>query len=214
MGTITLKKERGLFLDAILTGNRTNASGIISDLLLKETKVHDIYENVIKEALYSVGEMWESRKISVATEHLASAIVETVLNDFYSIIVSGNQQTKSVVASSVENEVHQIGIKMVADIFEMHGWNVHFLGANTPNSDLVEFIERTNTKNVALSISISNHYESLKNVVSLIKERAPDTRIFIGGQGLRDLNQQLIQNFNNIYYFPDLYKLKEYIETI
>ncbi len=212
MKTNTLFRERDLFLDAILSGNRSQASGIISGLLSKEERVQDIYENVIKEALYIVGDMWESGKISVATEHLASAIVEAVLNDFYSIIISGNQKEKTVVASSVQNEVHQIGIKMVADMFEMNGWNVHFLGANTPDSDLINFIEKTNTKTVALSISIRNHYDSLKNIVSLIKNKIPDSKIIIGGQGLRGINEEITKKYTDVYYFPDLYKLEEFIK--
>ena len=47
-----------------------------------------IYEKLFKISLYKIGELWEYNKISVATEHLASAIVESILNENYLQIIS------------------------------------------------------------------------------------------------------------------------------
>lgn len=56
--------------------------------------VQYLYENIIKKSLYEVGELWESNKITVATEHLASAIVEAILNELYFTIVGGKKNIK------------------------------------------------------------------------------------------------------------------------
>ena len=116
-------KISGEFLQSLLAGNRHVSSQIIGNLTVTGLPVEDIYEKIIKESLYNIGELWESGKISVATEHLASAIVESVLNEMYSGIISKTRNNKTIIVASVENEAHQIGIKMVADIFEKHGWN-------------------------------------------------------------------------------------------
>lgn len=58
-----------------------------------------LYETIIKKALYEVGELWEYNKISVATEHLASAIVEGILNEFYFKIISSDKINKTVTFS-------------------------------------------------------------------------------------------------------------------
>lgn len=99
-----------LFLKAILEGDRVMASDIISNLTENNNAINDIYEHVIRRALYDVGILWEEGKISVATEHLSSAIVESILNELYSKIISRYRTDKIVVAASVEKEVHQIGI--------------------------------------------------------------------------------------------------------
>lgn len=202
------------FEKAILAGDRLLASEIINDLVEKKSKINDIYENVIKRALYQVGLLWETGKISVATEHLASAIVESVLNELYSKIISKYRMDKVVVAASVEKEVHQIGIKMVADVFEMRGWNVHFLGADTPSSDLLKFIETVNPKLGALSMSIYFHYPELLKIIGMIRERFPDLAIIVGGQGLLHSTSDISEKYKNVHYLPDLYSLEEFISNI
>lgn len=102
--------DHKIFLKSLLEGDRVMASDIIYNLTVKNHTINDIYENVIRRALYDVGVLWEEGKISVATEHLSSAIVESILNELYSKIISRYRTDKIVVAASVEKEVHQIGI--------------------------------------------------------------------------------------------------------
>ena len=70
------------------------------------------------------------------TEHLATAISESLLNLTYPRLFAQPRNGKSAVVTCVSNEYHQIGGKMVADIFELNGWRGHFLGANMPEADL------------------------------------------------------------------------------
>lgn len=197
-----------------MVGNRLSCSNIINDLVKDKVGINDIYENVIRVALYEVGELWERGEISVASEHMASAIVESILNELYSTIISKSRMNNTVVASSVENEAHQIGIKMVADVFEMQGWNVHFLGANTPLNDLIDFIEIVKPKVVALSISIYFHIHSLEQMIEKIKYQFPGIVVIVGGQGLRHTYKDIITKHPNLLYFPDLFKLEEFINKI
>ena len=202
------------FLDGLLVGNRLVCSEIINNLVSEKIGINDIYESVIRAALYDVGELWERGEISVASEHMASAIVESILNELYSKIISKSRMNNTVVASSVEREAHQIRIKMVADIFEIHGWNVHFLGANTPLNDLIKFIEIVNPKIVALSMSIFFHINLLEEVIERIRALFPETLIIVGGQGLRHYQKEITGKYPNLLYFPDLYKLEEFIISI
>ena len=123
------------FLNALISGNYQMCSELIHQFPEKQNSIKEIYENIIRQSLYEIGELWEYNKISVATEHLASAIVESVLNEVFVEIVAKERKNKTVIVSCVENEFHQIGIKMVGDIFELNGWNTHFLGSNTPTTN-------------------------------------------------------------------------------
>ena len=42
-----------------------------------------------------------------------------------------------MVATCIGGELHEIGIRMVADFFEMEGWDTYYLGANTPADAVV-----------------------------------------------------------------------------
>ncbi|MHC1690228.1 MAG: B12-binding domain-containing protein [Bacteroidales bacterium] len=204
----------GEFLQSLLSGNRRLSSQIIGNLAVAGLPVEDIYEKIIKKSLYDIGELWESGKISVATEHLASAIVESVLNEMYSGIISKNRNNKTVIVASVENESHQIGIKMVADIFEKHGWNTLFLGANVPTKDLISFMEDIRPDYIALSLSISFNISTFESTVKSILAGNPSMKIIVGGQGLRTGGREVQMKYPNLFYIEDLYNLEVFIKKI
>lgn len=203
------------FLKALLSGNRAKCSEISADLLNKNLSIKELYEKIIKQALYDIGELWETGRISVATEHLASAIVEANLNEQYYKVISNTIKTnKTVVAACVENEYHQIGIKMVSDIFEMNGWNAHFLGANTPTNELISFIKEIKPDLLAISLSIYFHLPTLEYMIKAIQDEIPNLPILIGGQGFRFGGIEIINRYTNLIYLPDLDSLESFLNQI
>ena len=70
------------FLENLLNGNKTNCSAIAKQYLDINPSIMDLYEDILKNALYTVGILWETNKISVATEHLATAITEGIFNEY------------------------------------------------------------------------------------------------------------------------------------
>lgn len=202
-----------ILLEALLSGNRTKASEILKAAHNQGDSVEDIYENLIKPALYEVGELWETGKISVATEHLASAVVEALLNEMYYNILSLNPKEKKVVVSCLENEFHQIGSRMVADIFELNGWNTSFLGANTPTRELIHFTIEAKPDILALSLTLSHNLPLLDHMLHSIRQEIPNTPIFIGGQAFRHGGRQLETKYNGVRYFEDLKSLHTCIKS-
>ena len=142
------------FLANLLLGNRINCSIIARKYLEQNHTYPELYENVIRISLYEVGRLWETNQISVAAEHLATAITEGILSELYGQIISDMPVNRKVVVACVENEQHQVGAKMVADTFTMNGWKSFFLGAGIPSSDLIQFIHQTNPDLIAISLSV------------------------------------------------------------
>lgn len=203
------------FLEALLAGNRKEASCIVHDEVhQKGMGVQELYETIIRKALYDIGEMWERGEISVATEHLASAIVEAILNELYSKVISSDASNDcTVVVSCVENEHHQVGSKMVADVFEMNGWNAHFLGANTPTLELRRFIDSMKPQWLALSVSIYFHIPDLEKMLQEIRQSFPGLRILVGGQAFRHGGVEVLEKYRNVNYLPDLVALDAYLKN-
>lgn len=192
------------FLRALLKGNRVECSRILHAQLENEMPVPDLYEMVIRKSLYEVGDLWEMNRISVATEHLASAIVEALLNELYMTTVQNKKSEDKVIVACVENEFHQIGIKMVSDIFEMNGWNSFFLGANTPTKELISFVELVKPSMLAISMSISSNIPVLEKMIRKIDAEAPNLPILVGGQAFRRGGLEVIARYPNVTYLPDL----------
>ena len=202
------------FLNSLLTGNRSICSKIIHEQLNNKLPIKELYEKIIKATLYEVGELWEYNKISVATEHLASAIVEATLNELYPSIITPPKKEKTVIVSSVENEFHQIGIKMVSDIFELNKWNSYFLGANTPADELISLAKIIKPDILALSLSIYFHLPMLEATLQKIRNEFPDLPIIVGGQAFRQGGQDIISNYTQVTYLSDLDSIDLFIKNL
>jgi methanogenic corrinoid protein MtbC1 len=201
------------FLQALLEGNRCECSRIVHSHLKNKIIVHDLYEKVIRKSLYEVGKLWERNQISVATEHLASAIVEALLNELYMTVDNNDKGVGKVIVSCVENEHHQIGIKMVSDIFELNGWSSFFLGANTPTNELMSFTQYIKPDLLAISLTIYSNISILEKMIRKINEDIPNLSILVGGQAFQRGGQEVIAQYSNVTCFPDLYAIDAFVRN-
>ncbi|MCG8699604.1 MAG: cobalamin-dependent protein [Bacteroidales bacterium] len=210
-----INNQISLFIDALVEGKRTTCSEIAMQLLKENPSIINLYEGLLKESLYKVGELWEYNKISVATEHMATAIIESILNTLYpQIISSGEINNKKVILACIEDEYHQVGIKMVSDMFEMYGWESLYLGANVPFNELLSFIEEIEPDVLAISLSIYFHLPLLKKMLESLNQQFPDLNIIIGGQAFRHLEDNDLANYKNVTLIMDLLTLSEHIKKI
>lgn len=200
--------------DMLISGNRKQASEYILNLRAEGIPVVDIYEKVIKRSLYDIGHLWENNIISVATEHMATAITEGIMNELFPDIVSDSKKNKKVVLACVEGEPHQVGIKMIGDSFEMAGWDSYFLGANTPLSELMKFLKETKPEIAALSLSIYFHIPVLLQMIDTIRTEFPDLKIIVGGQAFRHGGKEVLMELENVMCFEDIYDLANYISKL
>jgi methanogenic corrinoid protein MtbC1 len=203
------------YLDHLLEGKRGECSRIVSHLLDQDVEIKTLYTDLFQKSLYRVGELWEFNKISVAKEHLATAITEGLLNLTYPRLFASEHRhpDRTVIISCTANEFHQVGGKMVADIFELNGWDAHFLGANTPVDHMLAFIQETQPDMVGLSLSIFFNLASMKSEIEAIRSEFHNLDLAIGGQAFRFGGVDIIKRYSGIEYIPSLYELERFIKS-
>lgn len=199
------------YLDALLAGRRSECRRIVQELLDAGIEVKRLYGGLFQRSMYRVGELWETNRISVANEHLATSITESLLNLSYPLVFGTPRIGKKAVISCSANEFHQVGGKMVADILELHGWDGHFLGANTPPGELVQVIAAETPDLVGLSLSILSNLEQLKRVIEAVRADFPNLDLVIGGQAFRWGGLEAIKRYSGVAYIPDLDTLEKTI---
>jgi methanogenic corrinoid protein MtbC1 len=158
--------------------------------------------------MYEVGELWERHKISVAVEHLATAITESLLTLVYPAVFSAPHANRSGVIACVANEHHQIGGKMVADLLELNGWHGYFLGANMPLEDLMQMIADKQPDLVGLSLSVYSNMPSLITVLDAVTSSHPESRVLVGGQAFRWGGCEVVDAYSNTVYVSSLSQLE------
>ena len=149
----------------------------------------------------------------MAVEHLASAITERLLSMVEVDTFSAPHIDQSVIIACIADEFHQIGARMVSDVFELHGWNTHFLGANTPVRDLISMIHKKKPDLIVVSVSVYFNIPNLLSALTELRTSFPTIPILAGGQAFRWGGVQLLSRFENIRYISDIIELEEVIEA-
>ena len=125
---------------------------------------------LFQPALYDIGTLWQRNEITVAQEHLATAITQTLLTQFY-LDVAGcaEPSERTVLFAGIEGNQHVMGLRMVSDAFELAGWSVRYLGANTPTDALVADVDRVRPEFIGLSASLVQQLPALQHAVNVMK---------------------------------------------
>lgn len=171
------------YLEMLLNGDRHSAGKMIIEAVDNGISVKDIYLHVFQSSLYEIGRLWQENKITVAQEHYCTAATQMIMSQLYPYITRNEKSGHVIVATSVSRELHEIGVRMVADFFEMDGWNTFYLGANTPTESIVKTIINNKADLLLLSTTISSHIGELMDLIKNVRkcEECRNPKIIVGG---------------------------------
>lgn len=179
-----LAQACGLYLQAALKGERRAAEGIAMQALKQTPDVVDLYVDLFQSTQYEVGRLWENNRITVAEEHMATAITQYVMARVYQEVEPVAPTAGRMLITGIDGELHQVGSNMVADIFEMRGWDVRFLGSNVPHCGILQAIEEHRPDVVGVSATMLFSLPKVIRLVGDIHERFASSppRIIVGGR--------------------------------
>jgi methanogenic corrinoid protein MtbC1 len=184
--TVALPSDNDLmpaYFNAVLSGNRVAAQDLVFGALDRGATIRQLYLNVFQPALYDVGQMWASGRLSVAQEHLATAITQTILAGIYARVpMTAPGQQRAIVACLAGN-YHEIGPRMLADFLQMAGYDTRFLGANTPTDSLLAMIDDVKPDVVGLASTTQEQVDQVKDAIERIRGDFQSYRptIMVGG---------------------------------
>jgi len=178
-----LSKLAHAYLDALLKGQRHIASQLIIDAVEEGAPIKEIYLNVFQPVQREVGRLWQQNQVSVAQEHYCTAATQLIMSQLYPKIFNMTRSDQRLVATCVGGELHEIGVRMVADFFEMEGWDTYYLGSNTPASSILQTIEEQNADVLAISATIPYHVSKVAALIENVRTSFTDEQIniLVGG---------------------------------
>lgn len=171
------------YLTAVLKGERHVASKLVLDAAAAGTPVREIYLHVFQVAQYEVGRLWQTNQITVAQEHYCTAATQLIMSQLYPYVFASEKTRGTLVATCVAHDLHEIGVRMLTDFFEMDGWNTYYLGANTPAQAVVDTVIQQQAQLLAISATISAHLRGVEELIHLVRAQSAcrDVKIIVGG---------------------------------
>jgi methanogenic corrinoid protein MtbC1 len=171
------------FETALLAGDQRRALAVVNSCIDSGHDLVDVELHVIKAAMYRIGEQWQENQVTVAQEHIATAIVESVMTAALLRSPPPAPIDKQVLLACVAGNHHTVGLRIVADSFQLNGWEVQYLGANVPTPSLIRQIGKWSPDLVGLSLSFAQQMPAVKDVIAQLRARFGRERppVMIGG---------------------------------
>lgn len=175
------------YLEQILAGRRKLALELIMDSYRSGYPIPGIYMDIFQEALYEVGRLWETNQITVADEHMGTAITQYVMSNLYQHLDTTGARRGKAVLTGVQGELHQVGANMVSDVLESDGWEVVFLGTNSPPEDVLRTLRQHGADLFGISSTMQFNIPKVIDLVDRVKAEfgAKAPRVLLGGGAFR-----------------------------
>lgn len=178
-----LAEEAKQYLNHLLNGRRNQAARLIDQLVEKGVTVPDICEQIFQATQYELGALWQKKLITVAHEHYCTAATQVLMARLYPVIFSRKKNGLKLISCSVGNELHEIGIRMVSDYFEMDGWDTCYLGSHLSEAQILNSLNEEDANLLAISATVPVHISRIKSMIRSIRDNPDfrDLKIMVGG---------------------------------
>ena len=171
------------YLSLLIEGKRREAQTLIEELVRNKHSIPSIYEHVFRATQYEVGLLWQTNKITVAHEHYCTAATQSIMASLYTFLFGTKKKGVKMVACTVSGDLHEIGIRMMADMFEMDGWDTYYMGSNMPDVNVITALKEQEADILALSVTMPFHLSKAEKLIKNIRsDKAFDKmKIIVGG---------------------------------
>lgn len=186
---MNLDQVRDDYLAAALRGDRRGAFALIDAARAAGADIRSVYEGIFQPAQRVIGRLWQQNRITVADEHLATAITSAAMTRVYDELFDAPRRDGcTVVAACIDTERHELGLRMVCDLMELEGWDTCFLGAAVPLESLVSMVRERKPRAVALSVALTAHLPRLQATIEGLREALGEDAplIVVGGRPFHD----------------------------
>jgi len=145
-------------------------------------RAFDVMTDAIKQIGddFEAGTRWLPDLIGAAgAMQAASPVLEQAIKD-----VGGKKAALgTVVAGTVQGDIHSIGIEMVCTLLVAAGFEVHYLGIDVPADKFVEAVREKGADIVALSALLTVTSAEDKKVIALLKDAGlrDQVKVMVGG---------------------------------
>jgi methanogenic corrinoid protein MtbC1 len=154
-----------------------------------------VVADVITPAAVQIGDLWETGRCTVASEHMASSRFLQRLGRLLESAQPASESAPRVVAACFPDEHHQLGLLIVAWHLARHGVSVTYLGSAMPLEDLAKACRAIKPRALLLSVMRRPAFERQQREVARLFPEVPE-RVYVGGCGVpataRSTNRRVV----------------------
>jgi len=146
--------------------------------------VTDFFDKIFRPVMYQIGEDWVNNKISIATQHVASNVAQSlvkIIMDRY----QGESNKKKVLICIPQGEEHRLGCDVLETFLSTKGFKVYNMANSMPSESILNFISTTKPDVVLVSITLEDNIKAGQRLVKKIADSYP-IPILVGGYAFQN----------------------------
>ena len=176
------KKSRQRLYRKLTEGNIHDAITIYEEYV-KIFNAPDFFDRILKPVMYQIGDDWANDKISIATEHVASNVAQTLVKIIMDKVSRSGDKKKILICVPLGEE-HHLGCDVLETYLSIKGFKVYNMGTSIPTESILSFIENDKPDVVLISITLEDNLAAGQRLVRKLKDQY-DIPILIGGFALQ-----------------------------
>lgn len=161
----------------------------------KELSYKELYEGLLIPFLSEWDCDEDIQELCIFKEHVSTSIIRSIIEINYPYLVNKRKQMmddgsivdlrKKVFVACPAGEYHEIGARIVSDIFYMNGYDVLYVGANTPLNEIIKMTKVYIPDYIAFSVSDPYNIISARKAIHKLKENNTQSKIIVGGRAFK-----------------------------
>ncbi|AFS80994.1 response regulator receiver protein [Candidatus Nitrosopumilus koreensis AR1] len=176
------KKSKQQLYKKLTEGNIQDSIKIYEEYT-KIFNIPDFFDRILKPIMCRIGDEWETGKISIATEHVASNVAQTLVKIIMEQ-VTGSASKKKILICVPIGEEHHLGCDVLETYLSIKGFKIYNMRTSMPTESILGFIDNNNPDVVLVSITLEDNLLAGQRLVKKIKDHA-DIPVLIGGYALQ-----------------------------
>jgi methanogenic corrinoid protein MtbC1 len=170
------------YLHKILSGDLVGAIEDVVSAVDNGLDVRDAYCKVLLPAEREVGRLWHIAEVKVAEEHLVSFAIQRTMAILAHRARAAPPNGKTAVIAAVASNAHDIGLRAVADLYQLAGWRAIFLGADVPAADLPAILDYFQADVLLLGATLAPQVSHVTEAIEAIRSECErPVQIIVGG---------------------------------
>ncbi len=185
------KHQLDAFITLLEKNDREGAVAFALGLLERgDATVPELYEEILAPSLNRIEVPRSTEDELIWREHMQSAIVQAVIGACWPFVLSQRQtyglpgKNTRVMLVAPEEEYHEIGIRMGMDFYALLGYQVDYIGCNTPRDTMLNAVDTLKPDLVSISVTNYLNLAQLPAIISALKALKPAPRVYIAGSAL------------------------------
>ena len=187
---VSEKRKIDLFY-AVKKGLKDSAAPLAAEALVDKAPLEVINEMLIP-ALNEIGREFEAGRAYLPELLMSAEAASAAFSEIKKKIPESKSRGRSVILATVKGDIHDIGKNIVKVLLESYGFTVIDLGRDVAPEDIVSAAIEKGVKLVGLSALMTTTVRSMEDTIKLMRERAPEVKVMVGGAVLTSEYSEMI----------------------